>query len=202
MDLLALARRDLEVVEWSTDMATKLLDGDEEGYEVFVRSMWADTVRACRLILGDTQDAEEAAQDAFVSVYYYRHTLRQPEKARSWFYQILVHCARKTWRKKQSRVRSREEPLHENFRQADATEEIILGLAMDEALASLPETERMVTVLSYYCNVTDREGAAATGCPLGTYKWRKARALRKLAKLLGDQWPNEKKLREEGVTHA
>ena len=62
-----------------------------------------------------------------------------------------------------------------------------LRAALQQALAAMPEEERMVIVLAYAEDLTQVEIAERLGLPLGTVKTRTRRALRRLRNVLGDE---------------
>jgi len=138
-------------------------------------------VQTCRLLLHDPRDAEEAAQDALVSLHRHRAALRDPARLQAWFYRILVNAARQRRRRRPPQ----EEPLSgleaggpDEARAAD------LRASVRAALAGLPPAERVAIVLCHWCDLPDRAAAAAAGWPLGTYKWRLATARTHLSPLL------------------
>src|SRR4051812_44044498 len=55
--------------EADDDAAIVMLDGDREAYRVLVERESRGVVRACLRVLGDLQEAEDVAQEAFVSAY-------------------------------------------------------------------------------------------------------------------------------------
>jgi RNA polymerase sigma-70 factor (ECF subfamily) len=67
------------------------------------------------------------------------------------------------------------------YRRAVAHE---IGLAIGDAVAGLPETHRLVYILSEGQKLSYKEIANVLGCPVGTVSSRKVEAVRKLRKLL------------------
>jgi RNA polymerase sigma-70 factor (ECF subfamily) len=59
-----------------------------------------------------------------------------------------------------------------------------IGLAIGEAVASLPEIHRMVYILSEEQKLSYKQIADILDCPVGTVSSRKVEAIRKLRKLL------------------
>ena len=55
---------------------------------------------------------------------------------------------------------------------------------MVQALATLPDDQRVVVVLRYFDDRSEAETAAVLGVPVGTVKSRTARALERLRPLL------------------
>ena len=68
----------------------------------------------------------------------------------------------------------------------DAAVQAERKVKLREALEHLPPRQRATLVLAYYQGLTYPEVAKTLGCSLGTVKTQMYRALRKLARLLGD----------------
>jgi RNA polymerase sigma-70 factor (ECF subfamily) len=167
-----------------SEFASRICSGDIVAYEQFVRSQWATAVRTCWFVLRNIDDAEEAAQDAFVSLYKARGQLKNPSKFRVWFYRVLINSARQKWR---NRSRILTEPAQDISDPEDQIEQADTKITVRGALRNLSQTERMVLVLCYFCGLTDREGSFAAGWSLGTYKWRLVTARRHLFRQLQEK---------------
>ncbi len=173
------------------EMVARICSGDLAAYEQFVRCQWAAAVRACWLVLHNIDDAEEAAQDAFVSLHQACGQLKNPGKFRIWFYRILLNSARQQWR---NRPRNLPVPEQEVADPEDQITQTDTRIAVRDALRSLGQPERTTLVLCYYCGLTDREGSVAAGWPLGTYKWRLAKARRSLLRRLQENGSQTSKI--------
>ena len=125
--------------------------------------------------LGHVQQAEDAAQEAFVEAYLSFPRLRAPEAFTSWFQVIL--------RRSIERVRARSwytgTPLPEE-KSIDITPQIDLRLEIAAALSTLPPTQREAVILHYIGGYTAPELAEQLGLPLTTIKKRLADARRTL----------------------
>ncbi|MDF9408349.1 MAG: ECF RNA polymerase sigma factor SigM [Pelotomaculum sp. PtaB.Bin013] len=167
----------------TSEMISRICSGDIAAYEEFVREQWAAAVRTCWLVLRNVYDAEEAAQNAFVNLYKSRGQLKDHNKFRIWFYQILLNAARQQWRR---RPNTSFVPDMEILDPADKIDQTETRIAVREAMRSLGKQERIALVLCYFCDLTDREAAIVAGWCLGTYKWRLAKARRWLIRKLKD----------------
>jgi len=111
-------------------------------------------------ILGDFQLAEDAAQEAFVSAWQKLPQLREPEAFPGWFRRIvLTECNRLT-RGNRLRLTSLEDGLqvssvldhpHTTFEQKE------LKSVVFSAIEKLPENERLVVVLFYLEEKSQRD---------------------------------------------
>jgi len=143
---------------------------------------------ALRLVRS-SPDAEEVAQDAFVSAWKSLGAFRGDASFSTWLYRIV-------WRKALDRVEvlrnrgRREIPVDDPARVEAATlphaaagtagREAGLGSAaaarLERLLAALPETARAVVTLFYYEDRSVGDVAAALGMPEGTVKTHLFRA--------------------------
>jgi len=137
-------------------------------------------------VLRDPALAEDAVQDAFLSVWRasQRYSARQGS-ARAWVL-MLVH------RRAVDLVR------RENRRSAGPLDELTLVGAEDAspdgverarvraALAAFPERERQALALAYFGGLTQREVSARLGIPLGTVKTRTFAGLARLRDALAE----------------
>ena len=166
------------------EMVSRICSGDISAYEEFVRGQWATAMHTCWLVLRNVYEAEEAAQNAFVNLYKFRCQLKDPDKFRIWFYQILLNAARQQWRRQPN---TSAVPSIEGSEPADKIDQAETRIAVREAMRSLGKLERIALVLCYFCDLTYREASIVAGWHLGTYKWRLAKARRQIAKRLQDR---------------
>jgi RNA polymerase sigma-70 factor (ECF subfamily) len=75
-------------------------------------------------------------------------------------------------------------PADELLVGAGLDEAAVDGFWLDGALARLPERERHVIELAYYCDMSETTIAKRLGVPLGSVKSWKRRGLNRLATLL------------------
>ena len=166
------------------EMVSRICSGDINAYEEFVRGQWAVAVRTCWLILRNTYDAEEAAQDAFVSLYRSRDQIKDLNKFHIWFYRILLNAARQKWRHRPHVLPTPDLSLSDPDDQIDQSD---TRITVWNAMHSMGRPERVALILCYFCDLTDREASLTAGWHLGTYKWRLARGRRQLIReLQGD----------------
>ena len=175
---------DLEVVR-------AVLAGDREAFRVLVDRESAAVVRACYRVLGDMHEAEDVAQDAFVSAYRSLSSWRGDGPFGAWLSRIAVRLAiRQAGRRKavgwvrpmaalegdpvtSIPAASRMQPEQAALRAERAT-------ATRRALAGLDEPYREVVTLRFFGERSLEEIAALTGRPLGTVKTHLRRGLLRL----------------------
>ena len=114
--------------------------------------------------VGDSGQAEEAAQESFVRAFMSLKKLRKPESFYSWLVGIASRVAREQFRSSARRQRDREVAERMMTDATDSNKEYPL----EEAIAGLPESHRQVILLRYYERLSCQEIATRLGVPLGT----------------------------------
>jgi len=143
-------------------------------------------------IVRDQALAEDAVQEAFLTVWRRAGSFR-PERAKpSTWILTLVHrravdvVRREERRRAQPLLEGQEEP---DERALPADEEIALTdrrRLVQEALRQLPDEQREALELAYYGGLTQSELAERLSVPLGTIKSRMFTGLRRLRDLLAE----------------
>ena len=114
--------------------------------------------------LKDHDQAEEAAQESFVRAFQSLRKLRKPESFYSWLLGIAGRVALEQFRVLERRQRDREVVELMTADVADHQPEY----ALEEAIATLPESHRQVIVMRYYEGHSCQEIATRLAMPLGT----------------------------------
>jgi RNA polymerase sigma factor (sigma-70 family) len=140
---------------------------------------------ACRRVLGNEHDAEDAFQATFLVLARRAGSVRWRDEIGNWLYAVAVTVARKA-KAQAARRRSREReaqamPHPAASDQADRDE---LRAVLDEEVARLPEKYRRPVVLCCLQGKTYTEAAQLLGWPEGTVSGRLARARELLARRL------------------
>jgi RNA polymerase sigma-70 factor (ECF subfamily) len=162
--------------------------GENEALGDWVQALYARAYRTAAMICGNRADAQEAVQDAFLRVWRFRDALPAGAKRDAWLYRVLVNaCYSKLRQEVPRRERERErrgsraEPIASSESPELAAEQSAVAHTVDLTLADLPEALRVVVVLRYYANLSEREIATAIRRRPGTVKSRLHEARRRLA---------------------
>jgi RNA polymerase sigma-70 factor (ECF subfamily) len=173
------------------EIVRAVLDGDRDAFRVLVDRESGAVVRACYRILGDMHEAEDVAQEAFVSAYRSLASWRADGPFGAWLTRIAVRLAvRQAGRRK---VVAWLRPMNDTDRDAMALlpaaastqpEHAALraerAIATRRALAGLDEPYREVVALRFFGERSLEEIADLTGRPLGTVKTHLRRGLLRL----------------------
>lgn len=134
--------------------------------------------RIAAVILGSSQDAEDATHDAVVQAWRSFGGLRDTNRFEAWFQRILVNTCRDRLRKR------RRTPVTEldlvgpgSAGSTTALASVENRLALDRAFARLNPDQAITVVLRYHADLTLDDIAARMGVPTGTVKSRLHAAL-------------------------
>src|SRR5262245_61339392 len=153
---------------------------DEAAFAVLVERHGPAVLGVCRRMLGHLQDTEDAAQAVFLILARNARQVRKPEALAAWLHGVAVRVSRKA-----TAGRRKSEPLRKSEATAESRDEGSWADArrvIDEALAALPESQRVPLVLCYLEGLTRDEAANRLGVPLDTFRGRLERGREKLRK--------------------
>jgi DNA-directed RNA polymerase specialized sigma24 family protein len=152
----------------------------ERGLDVaaLVTARVGDSYRLARAILLDDGEAEDAVQEASLSAWRRRGSLRDASRFDAWFERILVNQCRDQLRKRRRAVRVGAPPV--GFEPIGVAPETGTDADLDRALDALDVDHRIVVLLRYWQDRTVDDIAERVGIPAGTVKSRLHHALRSL----------------------
>ena len=155
-------------------------DRDELAFAELVRRHGPLVWSACRRLLPDPTDAEDAFQATFLVLVRRAHRLAGHPTLGPWLYQVAVWTSR-NMRRRNARILSRRLPRMPDVADpSPGTQAFDLRADLDEALLALPEKYRSALVLCHLQGWSRREAAARLGCPEGTLSSLLARGLDRL----------------------
>lgn len=178
-----------------------VLDGDREAFRRLVDRESAAVIRACHRILGDHAEAEDAAQEAFVTAYRSLASWRSEGPFGAWLTRIAVRIAlrqagrRKTvaWTDPARGISDDAAPSaadraadRDSVAAAPWTDPAMLSMRSERAteirraVTALPEPYREVIAMRFFGEASLEEIARETGRPLGTVKTHLHRGLGRL----------------------
>jgi RNA polymerase sigma-70 factor (ECF subfamily) len=190
--------------EFARRKVAAVLAGDRDAFRALIERESSGVVRTCYRILGNLPDAEDAAQDAFVTAYRALGTWRGEGSFGAWLGRIAIRTAQRHARRREP-ARSLtwiEPPALDNLaRDGAATSRSPQALAagsgghedpalsalktesaerIRSALAALEEPYREVLALRFFADLSLDEIARVSGRPLPTIKTQLRRGLLRL----------------------
>jgi RNA polymerase sigma-70 factor, ECF subfamily len=184
-----------------------VLAGDADAFRVLVERESRAVVRVCYRVLGDLHEAEDAAQEAFVTAYRALGTWRGDGPFGAWLARIATRIAVRRAGKRRPVAWIDPRPIADETgggrdRVGEAALASALGSTPDPAqlavraeraagiraaVAGLEEPYREVLVLRFFSDLSLAEIAAQTDRPLGTVKTHLHRGLQRLRRSLETQ---------------
>jgi RNA polymerase sigma-70 factor (ECF subfamily) len=174
------------VVDDDRTVVDAVLAGDREAFRVLVDREAAAVIRACHRVLGDIHEAEDAAQEAFVTAFQSLAGWRADGPFGAWLTRIAVRIALRrvqrrrdvTWIDPSSPTLALDLPGGPD--PAATTLRAERAASVRAAVAKLDEPYREVVALRYFADLSLDEIASQTGRPLGTVKTHLHRGLLRL----------------------
>ena len=174
-------------------LATRALAGDAEAFGSLVERYAAAARRVARATLGQPEDADDAAQEAFLTAW---RKLEQYDPKRPfgpWILRIVANAARDIRRARRVRETQPIAPglAGTEASPAEETERSLLRAQLDTALASLPERQRLAVVMFDVEGYPHADIAEILGVPDGTVRslvFHGRRALRKALSPIMGEW--------------
>ncbi len=186
------------VVTEMTDaqLVVRAREGDREAYSSLARRSGGPLIGVLRRVLGDDDDARDAAQEALLRAWLRLDTLRDPEQFRPWLHRIAVNLCRDRHRRHGGvrlvgleAVDARGPVESDHGSPQDAAERRDAAAAVRRALMRLPLEQRTALVLREYEGYTSREIGELTGAPAATVRSRIYHGLRAMRAMLPDHRP-------------
>ena len=174
------------------DALAKVAAGDTDAFAPLVESHQERLFRLCERLLGDAEEARDAAQDVFLKAYRKAGDVRPQGQVYTWLYRIAVnHCLNKLRRRKLVRFLRWDAPADGEaspaFDPPDRAADPAATLearrhwqATREAIARLPENQRAVLVLVRFEGLPYKQVAEVLGITEGAVESRLVRAMRRL----------------------
>ena len=179
----------------SVRLMLRVRDGDVKAFERLVELHQNAIVGTCARMLNNVDDAHDIAQMVFIRVWRSAPRYEPTAKFTTWLYTItrnlVFNETRRRGRKKTVSADEREENSHHLIKdspdhQPDAEMlQAELRRAVDAAIASLPETQRIAVVLRSHDQLPYEEIAEVLGLSLPAVKSLLFRARTVLRETLG-----------------
>lgn len=160
-----------------------VLKGDVEAFAHLVDRHHARCLRVATHLLGDSDDAEDAVQDAFLRAYRHLGSYCERDRFGSWLLRIVVNQCRSRAMREARYVPfvAEQHELHESSTRSDAVDR---RAELEHALGQLGPEQREAVVLRFAEELSYEEISALTGVGVSALKMRVKRACTRLHCLL------------------
>lgn len=168
--------------------------GDVESFNALVETYQGQVYSFCLRMLASREEAEDAAQETFLSAYRHLAGFRGGS-FRAWLLRIAANACTDELRRRRRRPRvSLDAPSNDSSAalevpdQAESPEQRALrtelGRQIEAALMELPRDQRQAVILCDLHGLSYEEIGESTGSSLGTVKSRISRGRARLRELL------------------
>ena len=174
----------------------RLKQRDEAAFREMIRTYQTEVYNLIFRMLGNKEEAEDLAQDVFVTVFKAIDGFRGESKLSTWLYRISVNHCKNRFKYLSRRNYNAMQPLNEITERAmsgrdggsamplqgqvNRPDRMMEGLQLEQAIqreiAALDEDQRMLVILRDVQGLSYQEIAAITELPEGTVKSRLHRA--------------------------
>lgn len=166
--------------------------GDADAWDALVREHQQAVFRLAWLMLGDADEAEDAAQETFINAYKSRHRYDPALPLRPWLMRICANVARNRRRSAGRYFAALRRTLLNEPEPVSIAEhgmKHIDAQALWQAVRRLKNDDQIVIYLRYFLDMSEAEMAGALNVAQGTVKSRLHRALARLREVVQRDFP-------------
>jgi RNA polymerase sigma-70 factor (ECF subfamily) len=187
------------------DLVRQVLQGQNRAFDELIKRYQRQAVAVSYRLLGNSHDALEVTQDAFLKGFTSLNTLQKPEAFGGWLMRIVSNLSLNFRRGRKTR---NQLPLDDLLGPSDAQSANVgsnavgsewmaksgdplrglesqeLGVKLQEALNQLPEKQRQAIVLFTVQELPQKEVAEVLNCSVEAVKWHVFQGRKKLKELL------------------
>lgn len=179
------------LVDPAWEALARVAAGDLGAFASLVESHQERLLHLCERLLGDVEEARDAAQEVFLKAFRKAAEVRPQGQVYTWLYRIAVnHCLNRLRRRKLVRFLRWEDPDEREapaFDPADPGADPAAALdarrrwqATRRAIGQLPESQRAVLVLVRFEGLSYKQAAEVLGITEGAVESRLFRAMRRI----------------------
>jgi RNA polymerase sigma-70 factor (ECF subfamily) len=169
--------------------------GDETAWSTLVAQHQEGVFRLAYLLLGDADEAQDVAQEAFIRAFRSLHRFDPTRPMRPWLLQITANLARNrrraigrylaAWQRLiwVASEPATTEPAEQKLEPGESE-------ALWQAVQRLNRADQEIIYLRYFLELSVAETAEAAGIAPGTVKSRLSRALERLRQVVEREFPS------------
>jgi RNA polymerase sigma-70 factor (ECF subfamily) len=185
-------------------LVEQVLNGKRAAFDDLIRKYQRQAVAVSYRLLGNTNDALEVTQDAFLNAYTSLRTLQKPEAFGGWLMRIVSNLSLNYRRSRKTRAQLPLDDLlgatsgEQSDTSAGGSSEWMardddpahrlasaeMGKRLEQALLQLPEKQRLAIVMFTIEEMPQKDVAEALGCSVEAVKWHVFQGRKKLKEML------------------
>jgi RNA polymerase sigma-70 factor (ECF subfamily) len=182
-------------------LVQQVLAGQRASFDTLVQRYQRQAVAVSYRLLGNTQDALEVTQDAFLKAFTSLDSLQKPEAFGGWLMRIVSNLSLNFRRSRKIRQQlplddalgksseSQESAGGSEWMSGDADpvhalESREMGARLQQALSELPEKQRLAIIMFTMQEMPQKQVAEALECSVEAVKWHVFQGRKKLKELL------------------
>ena len=163
-----------------TDLVMRAQRGDEEAFASLAVAAGGRLHAVAHRILRDTDLAEDATQQALLTIWRDLPQLRDPARFDAWSYRLLVRACYAEGRRTRKWAPNLRLLPADGPQSADALSSVVDRDQLERGFRRLSIDHRTVVVLHHYLDMPLEAVAETLGVPLGTVRSRLLHAMRGL----------------------
>ena len=163
-----------------TQLVVRAQNGDREAFTRLADASLDRFLSVARGILGDAQLAEDATQQALLSIWRNLPGLREADRFEAWSYRLVVNACYSEVRRSRRWMPDMVTPLTSEPMAADEIGSVHDRDELERAFRGLSVDHRAVLVLHHCLGLTLPEVAHSLDIPEGTVRSRLYHAMKKL----------------------
>ena len=184
-------------------LVRQVLAGDRKAFDVLVQRYQRQAVAVSYRLLGNTQDALEVTQDAFLKSFSSLASLQKPDAFGGWLMRIVSNLSLNYRRARKVRSQlplddmlgpaqsdgaessgAQSEWMSRSGDPVRSLESREMGKKLMEALQQLPEKQRLAIVMFTIEEMPQKQVAAALNCSVEAVKWHVFQGRKRLKEIL------------------
>ncbi|MGE5174105.1 MAG: RNA polymerase sigma factor [Betaproteobacteria bacterium] len=171
------------------DLINRAEAGDREAFDDLVRKYQKSLYAMIYRMVGNQEDASDLIQKAFVKAFIGLKSFERRATFKTWLYQIAINLAKNVYR---DRARIEQVSIDDVVikRNPRTIESLIIKenkQLLRQALAGLPEKQRLTLMLRVQSEKKFEEIAEIMKCSVGTAKANYHHAVQKLKAVMGEK---------------
>ena len=162
------------------ELVRRAQDGDQLAFDTLATGLVTRFHAVGFRVLQDADLAQDATQQALITIWRDLPQLRDPDRFEGWAYRVLIHaCYKEAGRRRRWRLHTSDVPTCE-IHVADSTTAVVERDRLWRGFARLSLEHRAVVVLHHYLGQTQGQVAETLDIPVETVRSRLRHAMRGL----------------------